>query len=353
MSPDPKIAKELKKEGLSYCSDSSPGYFRQISGKTFNFYDLEGKRIKAKNLLKRIKKLVIPPAWENVWICPKENGHLQATGIDDRGRKQYIYHPDWIKLSSQNKFAKMVDFGLNLPRIRSRIRHDLQSKNLDKRKLLATIIWLLEHTFIRVGNEEYEKENNSYGLTTLRNKHVLVNGPHIVFRFRGKSGVNHVIEISNPTITKTIKRCIELPGYELFQFVDDRGERHVVDSSDVNSFLKDVTKDDFSAKDFRTWGATDICANQLYQLGFDKDTRKLRQNISETVKKVANHLNNTVSICRNYYIHPSVFQTYQENILVPHFGSFARSKTKKPGLSWNELALIKLLQKYPHNKVSY
>ena len=348
LSEDPKIAKELKKQDLCYCSDSAPGFFRQGSGKSFKYYGIDGKTITDKKILKRILSLAIPPAWENVWVCPKENGHLQATGVDERKRKQYIYHPDWISLSSQNKFSKMVDFGISLPKIRQKVNHDLQIKKMEKRKILATVIWLLEHTFIRVGNEEYQQANNSFGLTTLRNKHASVSGDKIVFRFRGKSGVNHIIEISHPAVAKTIKRCTELPGYELFQFIDDGGDRHVIDSADVNDFLKEVTRDDFSAKDFRTWGATTISANNFYTLGFPDNKTSLKKNITETVKKVAKHLNNTASICRNYYIHPSVFQTYQENILVPHFGGYAKSNVKRPGLSWNEYALIKLLQKYPY-----
>ena len=348
LSQDPKVQKELKDKDLCYCSDSNPGYFRQPNGKTFNYYDLNGKRIIDKKILKRITSLVIPPAWEKVWICPKETGHLQTTGFDEKGRKQYIYHPGWIKLSTQNKFSKMVDFGLSLPVIRKKVSHDLQIKKLDKRKILATCVWLLEHTFIRVGNEEYSKENNSYGLTTLRNRHVSVRGTEIVFRFRGKSGIQHKIEVSNPAVVKNIKRCIELPGYEIFQFIDDQGARHVVDSSDVNAFLKEVTNDDFSAKDFRTWGATSISADSLYETGMPEDEKALKQNILRTVRKVAGHLNNTVSVCRNYYIHPTVLQTYEKNILIPCFDRY-KSKTKKQGLSWDEYALIKLLQKYPYN----
>lgn len=344
---DPDIQQALQEEHLRYITDSLPGFFRQKSGKKFDYYDLTGKKIKDTKTLSRIRDLKIPPAWKNVWIAPIKNAHLQATGLDERGRKQYIYHDDWIKLSQQNKFSKMVDFGLNLPKIRQKIRYDLQGSKIDKRKILATIVWLLEHTFIRIGNEEYSKENNSFGLTTLRNKHVKVRGSQILFQFKGKSGVYHTLEISNPAIAKTVRRCTELPGYELFQFIDEGGNRHVIDSQDVNDFLKDVTKEDFSAKDFRTWGASNLSANYFYKLGAPEDKKSLKQNIVETVKKVANHLNNTVSVCRNYYIHPSIFQTYQTNILVPHFGSFNRSKPKQSGLSWDEVALINLLQKYP------
>lgn len=343
--PDPKFEKQLKKEDLRYISDQSSGFFRQKIGKNFKYYDLDGKIIKERKTLERIKSLVIPPAWRNVWICPKDNGHIQATGIDEKRRKQYIYHPDWIALTKQNKFASMIDFGLGLPKIRNKVRYDLESKTFDKRKILATVIWLLEHTFIRVGNEEYAKENSSFGLTTLRDKHVRVRGSDMTFQFKGKSGVFSTIETSNPMIAKIIKRCIELPGYELFQYVDELGERHVVDSEEVNSFLKDVTGSDFSAKDFRTWGATNLCAKNLFKLGIPEDLKLLKKNIINTVKKVSDYLNNTVSVCKNYYIHPVVFSTYQKNILVPHFEKYSKIKIKKPGLSWDEYALIRLLQK--------
>ena len=343
---DPEIKKELKKEGLRYNSDHNPGFFRQKIGKGFKYYDLAGNIIKAKKTLERISKLAIPPAWENVWISPLENGHLQTTGIDEKGRKQYIYHPDWIKISQEKKYEKVVDFGLNLPKIRRRVSYYLDDDGLDKRKILATVVWLLEHTFIRVGNEEYSIENDSFGLTTLRNRHVRVNGSQIFFSFKGKSGVFTEIEISNPKIARTIKKCSELPGYELFQFIGEDGEKHVVDSEDVNLFLKEVTDDDFSAKDFRTWGATSLCAKNFYRLGSPENKKLLKKNITDTVKLVANHLNNTVSVCRNYYIHPAVINAYQENVLIHHFENYAKSKKERKGLSWNDYALIKLLQNY-------
>jgi DNA topoisomerase-1 len=345
---DPQIKKDLKKEDLSYTSDSNPGYFRQKYGKHFNYYDAEGKKITDKNTLSRINDLVIPPAWKDVWISPRANGHLQATGLDDRGRKQYIYHPDWIKISKQNKFSKMIDFGLNLPKIRKKIKYDLRADILDKKKVLATIVWLLERTLIRVGNEEYTKENNSYGLTTLRSRHVKVRGDEIVFKFRGKSGVENIIEISNPTVASTIKQSIELPGYELFKFVDDEGNRHVIDSEDVNLFLKDVTKDDFTAKDFRTWGATNLSARSFYKLGEPEDKDQAHKNIIETIKEVATQLNNTVAVCRSYYIHPTVIKTYTKKALFPVFDEYAKTRKNRRGLEWNEYALIKLLEKYPY-----
>jgi len=343
---DEEIIREMKNESLRYIPDTTPGYFRQKNRNVFTYYDNEGNKIKEEATLERIKKLVIPPTWKNVWICPKKNGHLQATGIDEKGRKQYIYHEGWTRINQENKFSKIIEFGLSLPKIRQKIQYDMRHEDMDKRKIIATVIWLLEHTFVRVGNEEYQKENNSYGLTTLRNRHAKVKGNEIVFRFRGKHGVENIIEVNNPTIAATIKKCIELPGYELFQYIDEDGQRHVVDSEDVNNFLSEITNDDFTAKDFRTWGATNLSSRILYNIGEAENKTSLEKNIRQTVKQVASHLNNTVSVCKSYYIHPTVIKTYTKKILVPHFET---SKSKKPhvnGLSWNESALIKLLQKY-------
>lgn len=344
VSDNPQLQTEIKKEGLRFITDGKPGFMRQKIGKGFVYYDIEGKRIRDKTVIKRIEKLGIPPAWKNVWICASENGYLQAIGWDERKRKQYIYHPDWIKISQENKFGRLVDFGLSLPTIRSKIDYELHQKDLDKERILATVVWLLERTFIRIGNEEYSRENESFGLTTLRNRHAKVRGDEVTFHFRGKSGVENIIEVSNPTVAKTIKKCIELPGYELFQFIDDEGNRHVIDSADVNEFLKEVTKDDFSAKDFRTWGATNLSARHLYKLGHAEDKKTIRENIVSTIKEVAHHLNNTVSVCRNYYIHPQVLKAYVKKTLVPHFASFEKTKRSLKGLSWNETALINLLQ---------
>ena len=346
LSTDPAIKSQLAEEGLKYFSDQNAGYFRHKVENKFIYYDLRGSKISTPKILKRIGGLAIPPAWRNVWVSPLENSHLQATGVDDRDRKQYIYHKSWTKICQQNKFSKMVDFGLSLPNLRSKIKYDLSVPKLDKRKILATVVWLLENTFIRVGNDEYSKENHSFGLTTLRNKHANVDGSKIIFRFIGKSGVAHLIKVDHPTIAKTIRRCIELPGYELFQYIEEDGSKHTVTSEDVNHFLKDVTKEDFTAKDFRTWGASDICAVHFYEIGLTEDKRGLLKNIHAAVKKVSTHLNNTAKICRNYYIHPTVIETYQTNILVPHFSKFKASKYTKSGLSWHEYALIRLLERH-------
>jgi DNA topoisomerase I len=347
---DHQLQDKLDKEDLKYVHDKQPGYFRQKSGKKIEYYDLDGKRIKKGKVLDRIEALVIPPAWEHVWICPSPSGYLQATGFDEKGRKQYIYHADWTKISQQNKFSKLIDFGLHLPKIRGKVDYNLNRDTLDKRRILATIIWLLEHTFVRIGNEEYSRENNSFGLTTLRERHVEVSGSNIRFKFKGKSGVMHTVEISNPRIAKTIKKSIDLPGFEIFKFFDEDGERHIIDSEDVNNFLKEITGEEITAKDFRTWGGSIISADNLFALGEGENKTTIKKNINETIKKVASHLNNTVSVCRNYYVHPTVIHTYQKSILVPHFENYEKSKSTKPGLSWKEFALIKLLQKHPYSE---
>ena len=341
---DEKIAAALKEESLRYASDTTPGYFRQKLNGKWSYYDLNGKRITDNNKIERIEALVIPPAWKKVWISPKANGHIQATGIDEKGRKQYIYHPDWIKISQENKFSKMIDFGNALPKIRGKVRYELNKDDLTKEKIIATIIWLLEHTFIRIGNEQYSQENNSFGLTTLRNRHVTVNGHDINFKFKGKSGVEHEIEIKNPKVSKIIKKCIELPGYELFQYKDDDGNRHTIDSQQVNEYIKEITNDDFTAKDFRTWGGSNIASTHLYKTGPYENKTQLKKVLSETCKTVSEHLGNTVAVCRSYYIHPTIFKTYETNLLIPHFGKHYGKKPKISGLSWDEEALLNLIK---------
>lgn len=343
---DKDLIQSLKEESLRYISDTAPGFFRQKNHGVFTYYDTDGNKIKDPRIIARIQNLVIPPAWKNVWIAPIANGHLQATGIDEKGRKQYIYHLDWVKITQENKFSKMIDFGLTLPEIRKKVASDMKIRGMDKRKIVATLIWLLEHTFVRIGNEEYKKENDSYGLTTLRNRHAHVKGNEISFRFRGKHGVENIIQITNPTVAKTIKKCIELPGYELFQYVDDEGKRHIVDSQDVNDFLKDLTDDEFTAKDFRTWGATNLSSDTLYKLGEAMNKTETAKNIREAVKRVSNHLNNTVTVCRNYYIHPTVIKTYSKKILIPHYETHKNKTSRIRGLSWSEGALVNLLKKY-------
>ena len=339
-----ELLKSARRANLRYTTDSIIGIKRVKSGKVFKYVDQNGVNIYNKNTEERIDCLGIPPAWKNVWISPFEDSHLQATGVDSKGRKQYIYHSDWIAVCSENKFSKLIDFGQTLPEIRKKVASDMKDKRLSKNKILATVIWLLEHTFIRVGNDEYVKENKSYGLTTLRSKHVKVSGPNIKFAFRGKSGIDHLVTINHPIVAKTIKACVELPGYELFKCVDEDGNRHIIDSSDVNEFLKEVTGEDVSAKEFRTWGGTVLSGVSFHKLGH-ADTKELEEeNIKLTVKEVSKHLRNTPKIARAYYIHPTIISTYQKKILVPHFDKI----TKKVDnfLTMDESRVLTLLQKY-------
>lgn len=342
--PNEELIEKIEDADLRYVSESARGYSRLKKGKNFSYLNTEEKKITDEKVIERINKLRIPPAWKKVWISPASNTHLQATGLDDKGRKQYIYHPKWIEISQQNKFDKLIDFGLKLPKIRSRVSYDLSGKKLDLKKVTATVIWLLEHTFIRIGNEEYAKENDSFGLTTLRNKHVKISGDKIKFEFKGKSGVEHLVSISNPKIVKTIKAISELPGFELFQFVDEKGNRHVIDSGMVNEYLAETAGDEFSAKDFRTWGGTVLSAETLHKLGDFLDEKDLKEKLAETVKVVANHLRNTVAVCRSYYIHPTIFKTYEDKRLIPHFNYGLTDSSS--GLGKDEYKVLTLLQKY-------
>lgn len=339
-----ELIEAAKDADLRYVSESSRGYSRAKGGKSYSYLNTNGDKITDEKTIERINKLKIPPAWKDVWISPSDNTHLQATGLDDKKRKQYIYHPKWIELSQQTKFDKLIDFALSLPKIRSRLSYDLAGNILDRKRVIATVIWLLQKTFIRVGNEEYARENDSFGLTTLRNRHVKVKGNEIKFNFKGKSGVEHLVSVSNPKVAKIIKQCIELPGFELFQYVDEQGNRHVVDSSDVNRYLADTTKEKITAKEFRTWGGTTLSAVTLYKLGDFVDEKVLKTNLVETVKTVSKHLRNTVAVCRSYYIHPTIFKSYQDKRLIPHFNYAVTDGNS--GLHKEEYKVLTLLQKY-------
>jgi DNA topoisomerase I len=343
MLADPKLINQAKKIHLRYISDSGPGIRRYKHGKIFKYINPNGTVIVNQNTLERIKKLIVPPAWKDVWISPLEQSHLQATGFDQKGRKQYIYHPDWLTLCNQDKFNKMIDFGKILPEVRKYINANLKDTRLSKEKVLATIIWLLEHTFIRVGNDEYARDNKSFGLTTLRNKHVDIHGSQVKFEFKGKSGIEHLVTISHPTVAKTIKQCVELPGYELFKCVDTSGNKHIIDSGDVNQFLKSLTGEEVTAKEFRTWGATVLAAIHLNSLGQSEEPEVEPKNIQETVKHVAKHLRNTPKVCEKYYIHPTIIKTYTKKILIPHFQRKAQTIYL---MSSNEVKTLTLLEKY-------
>jgi DNA topoisomerase-1 len=336
-----QLAKEVH---LRYVSDSLPGFTRGKINDGFSYYDEDGKKIIDPKIVERIENLRIPPAWEDVWICTAPTGHLQATGRDEKKRKQYIYHTKWTEIANQTKFDKVLYFSEALPAIRARVTQDMQIPGLKQERILATIVWLLDNTYIRIGNEEYAKDNQHYGLTTLRSKHVDIQGDTAMLEFTGKSGKKHKVGITHPRVIKTIKKLEELPGYELFQFIDDDGVKRPVDSQNVNDYLKDIARENITAKDFRTWGGTVLAGLTLYKIG-EYDTKKyLQHNLREAVCTVAKNLGNTPKVCRDYYIHPVVVKTYEEKLLVPHFGKYSSSQIR--GLDKAEYATVTLLQKY-------
>ncbi len=302
--------------GLRYVSDNSPGYTRKKRGKTFTYFDTAGKEIKDEIRVLRLNRLAIPPAYQDVWICPSPNGHLQATGIDDRGRKQYRYHERWREQRDENKYEKMILFGRTLPKIRRRLTRDLKQRGLPREKVLATVVELLERTFIRIGNEEYAKENKSFGLTTMRNRHVDVKGGKVRFRFRGKSGVEHDIDVDDRRVAKVVKKLQELPGQEVFQYVDEAGERHNVSSDDVNHYLHEITGEEFTAKDFRTWAGTVMAAMALQAQEAFENTSQAKKNVKAAITAVARVLGNTPAVCRKCYVHPAVLETYLDGSLI-------------------------------------
>ncbi len=315
-------------------------------GSGFAYLTKTGKSI-PKTDVDRIKSLSIPPAWIDVTISKYPRNNIQATGMDAKGRKQYIYNPNWVKKNQEKKFDQMVLFGERLPTLREAVRAHMQESSLSQDRVIATVIWLLEHTFIRVGNDKYAKENESYGLTTMREKHLKLRGNKVTFNFKGKSGVFHELDVTNPQVAKTIKECMELPGYEIFQYLDSDGNKRVIDSTDVNNYLQKHTGGDFSAKDFRTWGGSVVAAGSLYKKGSAKTLDDIKDNIAEVVEIVSNHLGNTKKVCRTYYIHPAVISSYEKDILVPHFKrSFDRKSTKKLSLTPVEYATWSLIKDF-------
>jgi DNA topoisomerase I len=295
--------------GLHYVNDDSPGYRRVGYGKPFKYLDTQGKRILDEQRLVRIKRLAIPPAWNDVWICPSPNGHIQATGRDARGRKQYRYHDRWRELRDENKFERLADFAKALPKIRRRVAKDLKLHGVPREKVIATIIRLLERTFIRIGNEEYARENKSFGLTTVRDRHVTVRGARLRFRFRGKSGRQHEVDVTDRRIAKIVSKCQDLPGQNLFQSIND-GEVRDVTSQDVNDYLREISGENFTAKDFRTWAGTLFAAIALNLQEKFESQKQAKANIKTAICAVAELLGNTPAICRKCYVHPAIFEAY-------------------------------------------
>ncbi len=329
---------------IHYRKDSDRTVRRVKKGKSFSFVNKKGEAV-SKKRANRILKLAIPPAWTDVVISPDPQDYIQAIGTDAKGRKQYIYHPEWVKKNQEKKFDQMIVFGESLPTLRRVVSSHMHQSALSRDRILATIVWLLENTFIRVGNKTYAKENESYGLTTMRNKHVDVSGNTVSFSFKGKSGVYHELDVTHPTVAKTIRACIDLPGYELFQYVNGDGERRSVDSGDVNGYLQEHTGADFSAKDFRTWGGSVMAGDAFYQLGEAQNQTALKKNTSAVVGKVSEHLGNTKRVCRTYYIHPVIISSYERGILSPHFDRvYKRKYSKKFRLSPEEYATWSLIR---------
>ncbi len=296
--------------GLRYVSDRKPGLQRRKSAKSFRYTTPDGKPVRDPEILARIKSLVIPPAWTDVWISTHANGHLQATGRDAKGRKQSRYHPKWREVRDETKYERMSHFAQALPAIRERVHHDLGLPGLPREKVLATIVSLMEATLIRVGNEEYARENKSYGLTTMRTKHVEVHGSEITFSFQGKSRVHHTISLHDRRLANIIRRCEDIPGYELFQYLDREGNQHHIDSADVNDYLREISGQHFTAKDFRTWAGSVLASRMLREFEPFSSVTQAKKNVVEAVKAVAAKLGNTPSVCRKCYIHPAVLDAY-------------------------------------------
>jgi DNA topoisomerase-1 len=303
--------------GLRYVTDDEPGIRRRKRGKGFSYLDSQGRTVREPRELERIRKLAIPPAWIDVWICSRPNGHLQATGRDARGRKQYRYHSDWRHVRDETKFGRMVAFGEVLPQIRQRVERDLALKGLPREKVLATVIKLLETTLVRIGNMEYARQNNSFGLTTLRNRHVDVSGSTLRFQFRGKSGKEQSVEVHDRRLARIVKQCRDLPGHKLFQYLDDDGVRQSVGSEDVNAYLRETTGEDFTAKDFRTWGGTVLALSALREAGAGETEGEASKVVVEAIKRVAGELGNRPAVCRKYYVHPAVIEAFLEGSLPP------------------------------------
>lgn len=336
-----------KLAGLRYVMHSAPGIRRKRNGKGFSYIGLDGKTVHDVETLGRIKSLVIPPAWTDVWICPIPNGHLQATGRDARDRKQHRYHPRWKEVRDETKFGRMITFGKAMPRVRERVEKDLALPGLPREKVLATVVRLLETTLIRVGNEEYAKSNQSYGLTTMRDHHVEVDGSELRFKFRGKSGKQVSVSIQDRRLARIVKRCQDIPGYELFQYLDDQGETRSIDSSDVNAYLREISEEEFSAKDFRTWAGTVLAALAFDEFeSFDSQT-EAKKNIVRAIEHVAKRLGNTPAVCRKCYIHPAIIEGYLDGTMLQTL----KKKTEKEitenlhQLQPEEAAVLAFLQK--------
>ncbi|RYE25849.1 MAG: DNA topoisomerase IB [Sphingobacteriales bacterium] len=342
------VVKSAQAVDLVYVSDTAPGISRKRKGKDFT-YTLNGKQVKDKDQLQRIKKLVIPPAWEQVWICVNENGHLQVTGYDALHRKQYKYHPSWNALRNQSKFSNLLSFGENLPTIRKRLEKDMSLQGLPLLKVLATVVSLMQCTCIRIGNSMYEKLYGSFGLTTLKDQHVKINGSEMKFSFKGKKGVYHDIKLKSKKLARIVQQCRDIPGKELFQYYDDAGKRHAIDSGMVNSYIKEVSGATFTAKDFRTWAGSLSALEAFEKIGTADTVTGTKKNIVTALDMVAEQLGNTRTVCKKYYVHPIIIDHYTNHTLDKYL-----SKVKDivacnlhAELSDSEKVLMKILETSP------
>lgn len=302
-------------DGLTWCSDEAPGLTRKASGKGFSYHDRDGRLIRDAKVLDRIRALAIPPAWTEVWICPRATGHIQATGRDARGRKQYRYHADWSRHASESKFDRLPAFARALPKLRKRVDADLGKRGASRDKILATVVRLLEITLIRVGNAQYARQNRSYGLTTLHKRHLEMDGAALTFAFKGKSGVEHEVRVRDRRLAAVVRSLRELPGQQLFKFRDADGDLCPVTSDDVNAYIRDAMGENFSAKDFRTWAGTVSAARALRDMEPPASPTEAKRKITVCVKAVAGLLGNTPTVCRSSYVHPAVFELYQSGKL--------------------------------------
>jgi DNA topoisomerase-1 len=331
--------------GLRYVSDQTSGIRRRRAGRGFTYLAADGGSLRDAESLTRIRSLAIPPAWTDVWICPNPRGHLQATGRDARGRKQYRYHTQWREVRDETKYARLTTFARALPQIRSQVDRDLALTGLPRDKVLATVIRLLEITLIRVGNKEYAKDNDSFGLTTMRDRHVGISGSTLQFEFRGKGGKQHVVDIRDPRLAKIVKQCQAIPGHELFQYVDDDGERRTVESTDVNEYLRRHAGEDFTAKDFRTWAGTVLMVHALKDLGPATSAPQAKRKLLRAIASVAERLGNTPAICRAYYVHPMVTERYLDGSLNAFFQAGPKKGRSRRGLSREEAEVLAFLSR--------
>ena len=335
---------------LRYVVDQRPGIRRLKSGKAFRYIGANGRPIRRKEILARIRALAIPPAWTEVWICPDPRGHLQATGRDAKKRKQYRYHPDWRATRDETKFDRMQAFARALPILRRRTRADLARPGLPREKVLATLVQLLERSLIRVGNEEYARQNDSFGLTTMRARHVRVTGGTVRFRFRGKSGKHHTIDVNDWRLAHVVKQCRDLPGYNLFEYQDGEGNVCRVCSDDVNRYIHEVAGKEFSAKDFRTWAGTVLAVTALRELQPGRNKTHCEKNVLLAIEAVAGLLGNTRAVCRKSYVHPGVIDCYVDGSLAKILERRARAAKPAAGLHPDELALLTVLKHLQHKE---